>query len=60
MKVVAGTLPAQELTTFSYKILWHEIVVTVFAEAEFNVVMGDYILVRFTTRAASGHALLPR
>ena len=42
---VASNLPAQELTTFSYKILWYEIVVTNFADAEFKVATGDYIFI---------------
>ena len=40
-----SALPAEELTTVSYKILLHEIVVTVFADAEFKAVMGDHSFV---------------
>ena len=48
--LASSTLPGQELTTTSCKNLLYEIVVNIFANAEFKVVMGDYILVRFTTQ----------
>jgi hypothetical protein len=42
------TFPRIGRWAFSYKSLWHESVVNVFANAEFKLVMGDDILVRFT------------
>jgi hypothetical protein len=49
MMVAASNLPAQELTTFSHNILWHENVVNIFPNAEFTGSRGDYTVVKFTT-----------
>jgi hypothetical protein len=50
--IVASALPVQELTSISYKNLLYEVVVNVFASAEFKAMMGDYLFVRFTNHTA--------